>query len=382
MKRIRKILVLLLILGLTSCNTAVKEKEESTQVEDQEIEEQQGQEEQEVSDESEKEEIEITDQNDRKVKVKVPVERIVCLQHHSFDILTQLGVEDKIVATEDKLEGNLGDYITDLVPEVKDMPRAGTLAEPNVEMVAEQKPDLVLVAAQANPDAIAQLEELGIPTLVITLRGEGAQEEAQNPRLSDADSAYTEGLKWVVETFGKLTNTEERAEKLWNFCMESRAMVDENVDEIPDDERVRVFIANEEDQTYGDDKYVGVQLLRAGAVNVASKDIQGYKPYNMEQLAAWNPDVIIVQDRYPEVYERIISDPQYEALKAVQEGKVIVAPYWTKPWGNPDTDSVALGELWLAHQFYPEKIDRETVEKRAKEFYQEFYNAEFTGQVE
>ena len=49
---------------------------------------------------------------------------------------------------------------------------------------------------------------------------------------------------------------------------------------------------------------------------------------------------------------------------------------------NPDTDSVALGELWLAHQFYPEKIDRETVEKRAKEFYQEFYNAEFTGQVE
>lgn len=330
---------------------------------------------------AEKKEIELTDQNGRKVKVKYPVERIACLQHHSLDILTQLGVQDKIVCTEDKLEKDLGDYITKLWPAVKDLPRCGTLKEPNVEAIAAQKPDLVLVAAQANKDAVQKMADLGLPVLTITLRGEGEQKEAQNPRLSDADKAYTDGLHWVVDTFGLLTGTEDRAKKLWDFCMESRAMVEKAVGNINDADRVRVFIANENNQTYGNDKYVGCQLLRAGAVNVAAADIQGYKPYNMEQLAKWNPDVIIVQDRYPEVYKQVTTDPQYAELKAVKDGKVIEAPYWTKPWGNPDTDSIALGELWLAHEFYPDKISKDVVLKRAQEFYREFYGTDFTGTV-
>lgn len=330
----------------------------------------------------EKQEIEITDQNGRSVKVKYPVERIACMQHHSFDILTQLGVHDKIVLTEDKLEKNLGEYITKIYPGVKDLPRGGTLSEPNVEAIAAVKPDLVLVAAQANPDAVAGLEKLGIPTLVITLRGEGKQAEAQSPRLADADKAYTDGLQWVVETYGKLTGVEEKAKKLWEFCMESREMVNSKVDDIADDQRVRVFVAMPENKTYGNDKYVGTQLLRAGAVNVTAADIQGNGPYNAEQLANWNPDYIIVQDRYMDLYDMFTKDAQYAELKAVKEGKVIISPYWTKPWGNPDTDSIALGELWLAHKFYPDKISKEDVESRAKTFYSEFYGTEFTGVVE
>lgn len=57
---------------------------------------------------------------------------------------------------------------------------------------------------------------------------------------------------------------------------------------------------------------------------------------------------------------------------------MILAPYWTKPFGNPDSDSVALGELWMAHQFYPDKISADYVEKRAQEFYKNFYGTDFT----
>ncbi|MDO5696274.1 MAG: ABC transporter substrate-binding protein, partial [Eubacteriales bacterium] len=363
-------LSLVLSIGLlTGCGKEAPKREETVQKETTQ------------KDVTEKKEITITDQNGRSVKVKYPVERIACMQHHSLDILTQLGELDRIVCTEDKLEKNLGNYITEMHPEIKDLPRPGSLKEPNVEAIAAQKPDLVLVAAQANPDAIKALEDLGIPTLVVTLRGEGKQDEAQNPRLSNADKAYTDGLEWVIQTLGTLTGAEERAEKLWAFCKESRKMVEDKVNDVADADRVRVFVANENDQTYGDDKYVGCQLLRAGAVNVAAEEIKGYKPYNMEQLAKWNPDVIIVQDRYPEVYEKVTTDPQYAELKAVRDGRVIVAPYWSKPWGNPDTDSIALGELWLAHQFYPDKIDRATVEERAKEFYKMFYETDFKGEV-
>lgn len=325
---------------------------------------------------------EMEDQNGRMVSVVYPVNRIACMQHHSLDILTQLGVQDKIVMTEDNLEKDLGDYITKIWSAVKELPRGGTLSEPNVEAIAEVNPDLVLVAAQANPDAVAALEKLNIPTLVITLRGEGKQAQAQSPRLADADKAYTDGLKWVVQTYGKLTDSAERAKKLWDFCMESREIVNAKVDDIAEEDRVKVFVAMPENKTYGNDKYVGTQLLRAGAVNVAAADIQGNGPYNAEQLANWNPDYIIVQDRYMDLYDMFTKDPEYAELKAVKENKVIISPYWTKPWGNPDTDSIALGELWLAHKFYPDKISSEEVLERAKAFYSEFYETEFTGEVD
>lgn len=321
------------------------------------------------------------DQADNEVTVQVPVERMVVLQHHSLDILAQLGAQDKVVGVEKNWEKDLGSYMKDVFPGVASLPEPGDLKQWNVEEIAALKPDVVIAASQADPDAMEKVKALGIPVVVVSLRGEGKQEEAQNPRLSDADKAYTDGCEWAVKTLGKLTGTDEKAQRIWDFCMESRKLVAQAVGDIPDDRRVRVFVANEGDKTYGNDKYVGAQLLRAGAVNVAAKDIQGYKPYTFEMLANWNPDVIIVQDRYKDVYDQITTDARYKELKAVKDAGVLLAPYWTKPWGNPDTDSIALGELWLASQFYPDKISRDLVKERAAEFYKDFYGVDFTGTV-
>ena len=323
-----------------------------------------------------------TDQADNEVTVAIPVERMVVLQHHSIDILCQLGAQDKIVGVENKWNRNLGDYIADVWPGIRELPTPGTLKEPNIEEVAALEPDIVIAASQADQELCQQLRDMGIPVCVVSLRGEGKQAEAQNPRLANADAAYTEGCQWAVETLGKLTGRDEQAKKLWDFCLESRDIVEKAVGDIDDSARARVFIANESSQTYGNDKYVGCMLLRAGGVNVAAADIQGYKEYTLEQLANWDPDIIIVQDRYPEVYEEVTTKAEYAELKAVRDGSVILAPYWTKPWGNPDADSIALGELWLAHEFYPELISADTVLQRAETFYETFYGVPFTGSVE
>lgn len=55
------------------------------------------------------------------------------------------------------------------------------------------------------------------------------------------------------------------------------------------------------------------------------------------------------------------------------------APYWAKPRGNPDADSVALGELRLAHMFYPDKVSADVVMERAKKFYETFYGVLLDG---
>lgn len=240
---------------------------------------------------------------------------------------------------------------------------------------------MVIAASQAPADSIQQLLDLGIPVVTVSLRGEGKQDEAQNPRLADADAAHTEGCEWAIKTLGKLVGKEDTANQIWDFCTDSRAIVDDKIGDVSDSERVRVFVACPDSQTYGNDKYVGCQLLRAGAVNVAANDIQGYKQYTMEMLSTWNPDDIIVQDRYPEVYTTVTTDPSYAELAAVKNGKVILAPYWTKPWGNPDTDSIALGELWLSHTFYPDRVPADTVLEHTRDFYKKFYGIEFSGTV-
>lgn len=321
------------------------------------------------------------DQADNDVTVKVPVERMVVLQHHSLDMLCQLKMQDKVVGVESKWKSDLGDYMTTVFPGIENLPTPGGLAEWNVEQIAALNPDVVIAASQAPEDAMKQIKDLGIPVVVVSPRGEGKQAEAQNPRLADADAAYTEGCKWAIETLGKLTGAEDAAESIWQACTESRDLVDKAIGDVDSDKRVRVFVACPDGKTYGNDKYVGCQLLRAGAVNVAANDIQGYKPYTVEMLAKWDPDVIIVQDRYPEVYQTVTTDSAYAELSAVKNGKVILAPYWTKPWGNPDTDSLALGELWLSHTFYPDKVSADVVNDHAKDFYENFYGVEFTDTI-
>lgn len=359
-------MLLALTLIFTGCNEKVSEDKNAPTQEQTQV---------------QKEDWTFVDQADNEVTVQVPVDKMVVMQHHSLDILAQLGAQDKVVGTMTKWNNLLGSYMSDVFPGIEELPTPGDLEQWNVEEIAALEPDVVIAASQANPDSIKQLNDLGIPVVVVSLRGEGKQEEAQNPRLSDADKAYTDGCEWALKTLGKLTGTEDRADKIWDFCEESRSIVEEAVGNVADEERVRVFIANEGDQTYGNDKYVGCQLLRAGAVNVAAEEIQGYKPYTFEKLAEWDPDVIIVQDRYQSVYDQITSDPKYSNLSAVKNGKVLLAPYWTKPWGNPDTDSIALGELWLASQFYPDKVSKDLVKERAEKFYEEFYEVPFTGEL-
>lgn len=321
------------------------------------------------------------DQNDCEVKIPGNVEKIVVLQHHTLDILSMLGAQDKVVGVVDKWESLLGDYMKDVFPGIENLPTPGSLESCNVEEVASLNPDLVIVAPQFDEAQIKQLEELDIPVMTLTFRGEGKQEMAQNPELENADIAYTTGLEWAINKLGELTGTQEKAEELWDFAMDSRKYVEENLKDIPEGDKLSVFIANEKNMTYGSDKYVGTQMERAGATNVAAKDIVGYKEVNFEKVAEWNPDVIVVQDRYKDVYDEIKSDSKWENIKAVKDDKVILAPYWTKPWGNPGPDSIALGELWFAHKFYPEQIDKAVVEKKVNDFYKEFYQMEFDGTI-
>jgi ABC-transporter periplasmic-binding component len=84
-------------------------------------------------------------------------------------------------------------------------------------------------------------------------------------------------------------------------------------------------------------------FMRAGAQNVAADSIKGYKQVSAEQILAWAPQMIFVQDRYSQVPAELKSNPQLTNLSAVKEDKIYMMPEYAKAWGYPTAEAMAFG---------------------------------------
>jgi iron complex transport system substrate-binding protein len=114
-------------------------------------------------------------------------------------------------------------------------------------------------------------------------------------------------------------------------------------------------------------------LALVGARNVATPDLgaRGVIAVSMEQVLAWQPDFIIVNDAG--FYASVWHDPLWQKLAAVQAKHVYLAP--TLPFGwvdEPPGANRLLGLRWLAHLLYPDRFP-ESIRDEAKRFYALFY---------
>ena len=58
-------------------------------------------------------------------------------------------------------------------------------------------------------------------------------------------------------------------------------------------------------------------------------------------MLQWDPQVIFVQDRYPEVVKQIQNDPQWQSIDAVKNHRVWLMPEYAKAWGYPMPEAMA-----------------------------------------
>ncbi|MET2825746.1 ABC transporter substrate-binding protein [Mesorhizobium shangrilense] len=320
----------------------------------------------------------VTDQLNRTVTVPDHVERIVVLQHQTLDILVELGAADKIVGvlrTWQKLIPGLDKY----APQLTSLPMPGDLSTVNVEEVLKLKPDVVFVTNYAPPAMIDQLAQAGLPVVAISLsKGEGVEAPKLNPTFSDDDVAYSEGLKIGVRLIGDIVGKRERADRLLDYAFAQRKLVEERVASIPGAERVKLYMANPDMNTYGSGKYTGVIMKRSGGVNVAA-GVRGATKVSMEDVLAWNPQVIFVQDRYAPVADEIRKGPAWQHVDAVENKRLYITPEYVKPWGYPLPEALALGELWMAKKLYPQRFADLDMQKQADAYYQQFYGQGYTG---
>ncbi|HDU5280131.1 TPA: ABC transporter substrate-binding protein [Klebsiella aerogenes] len=321
----------------------------------------------------------VTDQLGRQVTLPDHITRAVVLQHQTLNLLVQLNAGDDIVGVLSSWKKQLGPQFIRFMPAIENLPTPGDLTQVNIESLLALHPQVVFVANYAPQAMIQQIQNAGVPVVAISLRQDAAGEKNKmNPTMANEEQAYNDGLKQGIRLIGEVVERQNQAEALIDYTFAARAEANAPVAGIPDSQRGRVYMANPDLNTYGSGKYTGLMMKHAGALNVAAATVKGARQVSLEQVLQWNPEVIFVQDRYPQVVKQIENDPQWQAIDAVKNHRVWLMPEYAKAWGYPMPEALAIGELWMAKKLYPSRYRNVDVDAKAQDYYQRFYRVKWT----
>ena len=181
---------------------------------------------------------------------------------------------------------------------------------------------------------------------------------------------------------GELFGVEERAEALAAYAEETFAAVAD----IPEADRLTVYYGNKEDslETAPAGSSSAQVLEMANAVNAAGPELggEGRVRISLEQLLAWDPDVIVVNGEPKanlggsQAARDILSNPDLASLKAVQTGRVYGAPNAPFSWiDRPPGPNRIAGVRWLFARLYPDACQYD-VDEEIRTFFWLFYHVE------
>jgi iron complex transport system substrate-binding protein len=115
----------------------------------------------------------------------------------------------------------------------------------------------------------------------------------------------------------------------------------------------------------------------AGGVNAATVTGNA-RPVTLEQVVAWNPDVIIVGSApNPKNRAQILADPRWQQIEAVKRGRVYANPSGAYLWDRHSAES-ALQVLWAAKMLHPDLFAEIDIERETREFYARFFHYRLT----
>jgi iron complex transport system substrate-binding protein len=300
---------------------------------------------------------EITDMAGRKVTVPGTIKTAYAPSPYGFAILYSVAPET-LAGLMFPLKDEDKQY---LLPCVHPLPVIGRVS--NTEALVKANPDVIIVwgdkKAPIHRRSEAVLSKLNIPYVYVTA-GDLAD-------LADYPEAYA--------FLGRLFGREEKTARQAEWCQQALNETAAALAAIPESRRPKVYYAEAKDglSTECDDS-LHVHLLRlAGDVNVHrghTSSHMGLERVTIEQVRAYDPDVIIAQDKG--FARGVCQDPAWRGIKAVREGRVHLIPHTPFNWfDRPPSFMRILGLKWLMHRLYPESYQVDLVQE-TQAFYRLF----------
>ena len=313
----------------------------------------------------------VTDAAGRVVTLPLHVNRIADPWHANNAMVLMLGGADKIVATTAQAQRQ--PWLRRLYPRIDQVPAAFNAAgEPNIETLIGARPDVILMAYDGTlPKWSAAVEAYHVPIVLMP-------------------NSSLEGLKTTARITGQVLGEREAkvAEDYVSYLDGNIRRVRSVTGRLPANERPTVLhTASAGVLTVdGRDSVIDDWITIAGGRNAA--DVVGLgRPVSLEQIAAWDPDVIIIGTA-PNQQSRqaVLDDPRWREIKAVKTGKVFVNPTGAYLWDRHSAEA-ALQVLWAAKLLHPElfpdlDIKRETLDFYAKYFHHALTDDEYASIID
>ncbi len=247
----------------------------------------------------------------------------------------------------------------------RDLPVLGGLTGKDnaatIETVLALAPDLILDMGSIDATAVALADRVqaqtGIPYALL---------DGDLAKMSDS-----------TRLLGRMLAVEEVAEELAEYAETSLGELAAKLSAIPAGRRPRVYCGRGPDGLEtGLAGSSDVEVLEAvGAVDVAAAaGSGGLATVSMEQVLAWNPEVILALD--PAFYRSVASNPRWRGVDAVRQGRVYLQPSLPFGWlDSPPGVNRLIGVRWLMAVLYPDLFTQDLREE-TRSFYHRFYHVD------
>lgn len=188
------------------------------------------------------------------------------------------------------------------------------------------------------------------PDVVITMRGDTNIEKEQQQTgipFFAVSKAPTSSYATTIRLVGQIVGQQKRGDEMADFWAKTTQSVQDKAAKASHHPTVLYTGKNGNmTGTPGKNTVFGSTLDTAGGQNVGDQLPQAFaaresNTVSMEQVAQWNPDIIIASGA--EAKNKIMTDPQWRMLKAVEARRV----YVPRAFAGLDGLQAVLGMVWV-----------------------------------
>jgi iron complex transport system substrate-binding protein len=320
--------------------------------------------------------VRIVDALDRTITFEEPPQRIVLAGKALFMVADAMyafpEALERLVATGDTGQSGSDNFIAQIDPAY---PEKEVLdGEAGAEQIAATNPDAVVLKSFLAESLGAPLEALGIPVVYVSL---------------ETPEQYTRDLAIL----GALFQNETRAGELLSYYQNQVFRVTQPLAGLPEADKPSVLLLYYSDRdgevAFSVPPMPWIQTImvqEAGGVPVwvGANPGGGWAKVSLEQVAAWDADVVLIVSYFrnpDEVVAELQANPQWQQLRAVQNDRLIAFPGDFYSWDQPDTRWI-LGQMWLAKALHPDKYPDLDLQAELVDFYDRLYGlgADFVEQ--
>lgn len=230
----------------------------------------------------------------------------------------------------------------------------------SLESVIKAAPDLVLDVGTVGPTYVSLADRV--------------QDETHIPYVLIGGSLAD--TPTLLRKAGGVLGVPERAEILARYAENALTAMQQRIASVPAEQRPKAYLARGPRGLETDVKgSINAEVLDVlGAQNVVAPGTSAgnLADVSMEQVLAWQPDVIVTIDR--NFIQTVWNDPQWQGVKAVHDKRVYLEPLAPFGWiDEPPGPNRIIGLRWLAKLLYP-RLFPEDMRAETKRFYELFYH--------